>query len=604
MKLLAGLVVACGLTASASGQCNWYLNGVPDFDQRRTALPNNGSMYCVPTSAVNLMAYVSNHGVPSAMSGPRSWQSQSNYSFVNGRLSLMGAMMGTSPTGGTTGGNGRAGLNFYLLTNAPGRFTTSYYYGNFGVSSLSYHWAVGHLVNVCYGYYPVNGSGRYSRDGGHCVTLTGLINFCNSTYTLRWRDPANDSANLTTQSTFANKSSSASSQTFIATDGLPRTRIRLWDLGTTSTTRRYLDTYFTINPLVCLSGGVSRTNTLMVHRPVQITGQTPPSSEVNIPGDVPAIQIALDAEQLNAYFVTSRPLIRQQKVFKYEMATGQMTELFSTNNFFQIVTGRFGELFVYGDGSVRKYDVSGPSPVLRQTLTPLASFDAMTYDDTRSELVAVTDTGRLVRYHDDLSQQPTDEPLPGAIAAGGSVSLAIDEANQRYFICGSNAPTIFQVGLIGTSPRLQLQSSFSFPGVTEPRKLQFNDEGDLLVVADGEIKEFTPSAAGGGWVPKAGSILTGQPASGGLCIARSRTNFVAGVHDTNDWRNVTLNEGTPDVPDCHADFNNDGFIDSQDFFDFIPAFFAQDVNADINADGVVNSQDFFDFLSEFFAGCN
>jgi hypothetical protein len=52
-----------------------------------------------------------------------------------------------------------------------------------------------------------------------------------------------------------------------------------------------------------------------------------------------------------------------------------------------------------------------------------------------------------------------------------------------------------------------------------------------------------------------------------------------------------------------ADFNGDNAINSQDFFDFLGAFFALAPAADFNRDGAVNSQDFFDFLGAFFAGC-
>jgi hypothetical protein len=54
---------------------------------------------------------------------------------------------------------------------------------------------------------------------------------------------------------------------------------------------------------------------------------------------------------------------------------------------------------------------------------------------------------------------------------------------------------------------------------------------------------------------------------------------------------------------CRADVNHDGVLNSQDFFDFLAAFFGGEPEADFNEDTLVNSQDFFDFLVVFFSGC-
>jgi hypothetical protein len=54
---------------------------------------------------------------------------------------------------------------------------------------------------------------------------------------------------------------------------------------------------------------------------------------------------------------------------------------------------------------------------------------------------------------------------------------------------------------------------------------------------------------------------------------------------------------------CACDWNHNGVLNSQDFFDYLNDFFGDSANADYNADGVTNSQDFFDFLVCFFGGC-
>ena len=58
---------------------SYRICGVPDLDQQREpnylvdGLPNGGRNYCVPTSTMNWLAHIANHGWPSLAPGPGSW---------------------------------------------------------------------------------------------------------------------------------------------------------------------------------------------------------------------------------------------------------------------------------------------------------------------------------------------------------------------------------------------------------------------------------------------------------------------------------------------------------------------------------------------------
>jgi hypothetical protein len=107
----------------------------------------------------------------------------------------------------------------------------------------------------------------------------------------------------------------------------------------------------------------------------------------------------------------------------------------------------------------------------------------------------------------------------------------------------------------------------------------------------------------------AGALIDMQtvisPASGGAVLQVNATG-ISRVHLSADADGVSVDNldfDAPIVPMCMADFNQSGAVDSQDFFDFLAAFFAHLPSADFNHSGAVDSQDFFDFLTAFFAGC-
>jgi hypothetical protein len=58
-----------------------------------------------------------------------------------------------------------------------------------------------------------------------------------------------------------------------------------------------------------------------------------------------------------------------------------------------------------------------------------------------------------------------------------------------------------------------------------------------------------------------------------------------------------------DVPDCVADFNGDGQVNTQDVLAFLNAWTAGDPRADCTGDGTINTQDVLCFLNAWTAGC-
>lgn len=103
-----------------------------------------------------------------------------------------------------------------------------------------------------------------------------------------------------------------------------------------------------------------------------------------------------------------------------------------------------------------------------------------------------------------------------------------------------------------------------------------------------------------------------SPAGGVVSGAASATLTLSGVQPSDAGEYVcritntcgeVISETAVLTLACRGDFNHDGLLSSQDFFDFISAFFDLDTAADFNDDGFVNSQDFFDFIAELFAGC-
>jgi hypothetical protein len=209
------------------------------------------------------------------------------------------------------------------------------------------------------------------------------------------------------------------------------------------------------------------------------------------------------------------------------------------------------------------------------------------YDGADSFVTIVQGDGKFSSVFDD---EP-DINNAGRVAVKGRGT----DISTEYFIVGDGTATAVAV----VSTEGPLESIFG---------TAINDADQIAFV--GNFDDFTTQGIfTGPDLVKDRVIGTGDMIDGaavtGLSMYREGLNNsgqIAFVAQLDDGRGVIV-VASPVSKGCPADFNVDDVVNSQDFFDFLTAFFEGLDSADFNADDIVNSQDFFDFVSAFFAGC-
>ncbi len=210
----------------------------------------------------------------------------------------------------------------------------------------------------------------------------------------------------------------------------------------------------------------------------------------------------------------------------------------------------------------------------------------------------------IFRYDGNSSYTPIAD-------SNGPLSAAFDDepginSAGRVILLGRSDDISTEILLVGDGTELQtiVDTSGELEGFGSAA---INDSNQIAYIA--LLDDFqTQGIFTGPDLVKDKVIKTGDNLDGSvvtrLSMSREALNNagrIAFFAQLEDGRGVVMVASPQQT--CAADFNGDGTVGSQDFFDFLAAFFAEDPRADFNGDAVINSQDFFAFLGAFFTGC-
>lgn len=502
----------------------YAISNVPDFDQIRSAdsangilgLPNNGAMYCVPTSAMNWLAYIANHGYPKVPPGPSDqWQLSGPpfhtdiYNTATSMDALLGLLMGTDPVTGTKDGPQTKALNALLNGTYPSQFLACNF-ADTNVADMAHFAVDGALVLCDVGWYTTvrqkldsgvkHGSitqqyedqqiqilqsagfdvDAYFRDGGHQFTLVGADGTDNGFATITIHDPAHTNDSTTLQSLFHDATFSVEPETLNMLSGGTELFSHMLNYGSAR-----LDGFEVILPFFGLTADANKITLVRSIAPF-VGGQSQTQDFQSATGGK-VLDIAINPQGAkDAYIIQG-----DNHLWQIDTLTGKSTIFADVTSPQRVVyPDNNSDIFVLGsrdlyrlgqDGSVQRH-VS-----LKQPL------DAIAWDGTRGELVGYAAKGRLLEYFDRDLRVVSRITLPAVAGdhAGGRFSISVSPQDGTLWIHRDGSP---QVRHIRVDVRGRAHSSMvSLTAVAQPMGISVDDH-NVLYFCDGSVLKAFDSA--------------------------------------------------------------------------------------------------------------
>jgi hypothetical protein len=490
---------------------SYFISDVPDLDQRWKALPGEGSMYCVPTSAMDWLYYVAKHGVPRAVVFP----DESDKNKIVANLAMMGAYMKTHPKDGTTGDGAVDGLEDYLDdfdVSANVKADSGYVF----LDDLELWTLVGGLVMVTRGRYfklDVLGDAFFFRDGGHVMPLIGLERTAFGEADMTVRDPADDTQ-LGKQSK-RSKTKERVKEQLRTIAGQPSFVLRWPDSDF-----RFIDGWTAIVPQFALTNSTAKA--IMAHS-AGFGGKAIETRKLALPFDGEVADLALHPAAPRAAVIARG----SGEVWTVDIprATWRKTATLTAP---RLLTygGRDRRLFVVQGKEVLAFDRAGKA---LGKLDAGAAIEAISYDQKNDRLIAaVASAKRLLAVAPELRLiGETEAPeVPGS----GRLALSVNGRDATIVLSREGSPEAATLRWEAAGAR----TAGGFRLQTEGRTAaaHVNRKGRLFAAEDGKIATFD---ADGKRV--AGSVFDGLPAGPLLKVSRSSHNFDPARSQQKEWMN-------------------------------------------------------------------
>ncbi len=538
-----------------TGAFLYEIEHMPDLDQRReptpfcdpliqtciNGLPGNGSMYCAPTSAMNMMMYIANHGFPEMNPpGMGDWQSQTRYDDATSNIAALGVEMGTHATNGTTGGGFKTGLQAWL--ELYGKFTVHYDQANGNYSptldviaksaviggslvSFGHHrWA---NIGVVDGALFVN-----AIPSGHVVTLSvaSRSGRVSGKTVVGVRDPANGDSDKSMQAPFANKFFNVEDHLLTHSDGGGNSWTRVMSIlnyKASAGAFSIIGDYVALRP----KAGYSLTSDglyFVPHIPRLFDPGPPCCDPIASPTGTRILAIADHPDGIGYLVLVEGGPAGPEALYLIGLGDQVPEFLLALQGATAMALGRNRSLYIVRStgptsGDVLERITLDPQPGTLASILLPQPVQAIATDDAADEVVLLSTTNSMVMRIDfGLVGAPSQLDISGVVPLSGDAQISVSPADGSLWMLTDASSSLFGLST-GVTGGLSTEAIDPM-GDNQPSGFDFDDAGHLFVSRDGLIVEFERDGSGI-WQELTDSFFAGLQSEGVLRMTRSRTNY-------------------------------------------------------------------------------